>query len=208
MGLISPDRLVIETARVSYCGRGRPLDITRGTGRGIALAFAPSTPLLSEALAVREEIRVLEQRARGLPAGQDGEELRLAFQARGEAREAALWEAYAPQYRAEMRVSSGLCRPGHRRWGELEEAAKGRGVRPWPAAWWGLAALPRPLGASLVLTCWCGPRHAALRHCHRFLLAEILVALGAEYLGEAPAFEQPELTGRWISDYRKRRQRA
>ncbi|NUP13242.1 MAG: hypothetical protein HOW73_44955 [Polyangiaceae bacterium] len=67
------------------------------------------------------------------------------------------WEAYVPAYTAEMRESYRCHRA---RWNEL---------------------LARE---SVTLVCYCPGKPPALR-CHRVLLAEILVKLGATYAGEA-----------------------
>lgn len=130
--------LVVRTARLGECNRADALDVTRGTGRGDALAFAPSLAILRPAQTARRRCR---QAALG---GRIVSARRI---------EDAAWEVYRPAFIAEMRA----CYVAR------------RGV--WDAL------LARE---SVTLCCYC--RHGA--HCHRYLLAEMLVKLGATYEGE------------------------
>lgn len=147
--LPTPVPLVFYTGRHGRARGDDLLDITRGTGRGDGLAFAPSALILHAAQA----------------AGKRG-----GMRAWAEA-----WAAYVPQYRAEMYVSSGQAVP-------LALAmhaahALDRGVVANVGAWQRL--LERP---TATLLCWC-----ETSCCHRYLLADLLVALGARYAGERTA---------------------
>ena len=73
--------------------------------------------------------------------------------------EAKAWAKYAPAYVEEMRVS----------------------YRTQRGAWDRLLAQSR-----VTLVCFCNLAKYP-GHCHRVLLAELLVACGAEYMGERPA---------------------
>jgi hypothetical protein len=181
--------LRIWTARVTYLGALPTLDVSRGSGGELGLAFAPSRGLLDPTIARRKEIEAEERKLRRKKASVD----KAARLAMIDQEATALWEIYEPRYRAEMRISSGLMTPRHRRWGELEQEAWERGVRPRPAAWWALRSEAAQEG--LVLTCWCGPRWSDAGQCHRLVLGAILARLGAEYAGEAPAELQPAFVG-------------
>lgn len=121
-------------------------DITRGTGRGDGLAFAPSTQIFHAAQAAKK---------------------RGGMRAWAEA-----WAAYVPCYRAEMYISSGqevpLALAMH------AAQAIDRGVVANIGAWQRLLEQP-----TATLLCWC-----ETNCCHRYLLADLLVALGARYGGE------------------------
>lgn len=84
-------------------------------------------------------------------------------------------EVYAICYAAEMRVSAGM--PEHK-WSALEKLARTRGVIPRPGAWRDLLAKER-----VVAVCFCNEPHK----CHRGLLAQFLVKMGATYAGELAA---------------------
>ena len=167
----SDDALHVQTARVSYIGPSPSLDVSRSSGTGIGLAFAPSRGLLDLALEERRSLKRVRDRAEWTR------------------REANLWAWYEPRYLAELRISSGLIWPGHRRWSVLEAEALQRGVRPRREAWWALRVLAK--GQRLVLLCWCGERFSKIGHCHRITLARTLAKLGAVYDGEALPAEQP-----------------
>lgn len=83
--------LRVSTARVSYCGADR-FDVTRGSGRGDGLAFAPSTTILAPALAARKLAEAC---------------LRKGAPRQAASIEDAAWAVYAPLYVAEMRAGYG-----------------------------------------------------------------------------------------------------
>ena len=89
--------LLVYTARIGAAG----LDITRKSGRGDALAFAPSWTILRPAL---------DARARAAEASKLWWSC-LAETDEGPAILAAAWEAYVPAYLAEMRASYRAHRP-------------------------------------------------------------------------------------------------
>lgn len=188
-----PQKLRIRSANArSYAGPGR-LDVTRGSGKGAGLAFAPTNAILKPALAEREKARVLLVQADKLitrihPTDEQVAEA-ATLTAQADAIEDAAWATYEPAYVAEMRVSAGM-RPEHPRWGDLEEAAARRGVRPQRDAW--KALLSGQLGsydtdgAPLVtLCCYCAGRWLDRGHCHRVVLRRLLTTMGAEDGGEA-----------------------
>ena len=77
--------LTVHTARISTRDPDR-FDVTRGSGRGDGLAFAPSQSILTPALTLRR-------------VGSDLDAQTAATI------EAAMWALYAPAYVAEMRAS-------------------------------------------------------------------------------------------------------
>lgn len=85
----------VYTARVGYVGLDA-LDITRGTGRGSALAFAPSDAILAPALDARRRAKELRDHPLLYPDPVAMEADRI---------EAEAWARYAPAYLAEMRRS-------------------------------------------------------------------------------------------------------
>jgi hypothetical protein len=152
--------LTLYTARLGFYRGADLLDITRGSGRGDGLAFAPSGGLLWP---------TLRERRRG----------GLAW--------AAAWAAYVPAYNVEMMISAGKevrinaaalsVHPvvnAEAVAATLEAHARARGVVSQPEAW------ARLLARDVVsIACACdGSR------CHRYLLANILVSMGATYEGE------------------------
>lgn len=103
--------LLVLTARLSpRFTDPDTLDVTRATAdehqakRGLASPgspFAPSGPLLAEALRRRREAERLRARAGDLFGGEDP----AALLARADALEAEAWAWYAPRYREEMLTS-------------------------------------------------------------------------------------------------------
>ena len=90
--------LRVFTARVSYCGPSR-LDITRKGNDPDGVAFAPSWPLLNEAMAARHRAEdALKGAHRDHPVGAMHREAAHRI-------EEEMWQAYAPRYVAEMRAS-------------------------------------------------------------------------------------------------------
>jgi hypothetical protein len=88
--------LVIATSRIAYRGEDR-LDITRGSGRGLGLLFAPSSLILGPALAARRGAAELRKRfAGGLFAA---EHERACAEA--DRIEAGAWETYVGAYLSE-----------------------------------------------------------------------------------------------------------
>lgn len=180
---------MIFTARITYCGPLKTLDISRGSGSGDGLAFAPSWGLLHPFIANRKELQrqSIEAKALAEPARS------WALEKIRDANE-QLWEQYRRLYTAEMRVSFGALRPSSAAWGELETLAAERGTRPWNGAWKRLLA--EAAKKDVVLLCWCGKKEADRGHCHRVLLAsEILPKLGLVYGGEVPPEFQPATLG-------------
>lgn len=151
-------RPAIYTARVSTRDPDR-LDITRKSGKGDGLAFAPSWAILTPALNARRKTQQIREIAEGTFApeilGPAGPEARERYLARADDLERRTWDAYVPAYTAEMRES----------------------YRHHPDAWRGLLARPR-----IVLVCYC----VDPARCHRTLLADILGKLGADVRGELP----------------------
>lgn len=85
----------IYTARIgAYTGMDA-LDITRGTGRGVGLAFAPSEAILAPALDARRRAKELRDHPLLYPDPV----------AEADRIEAAAWTRYEPAYLAEMRRS-------------------------------------------------------------------------------------------------------
>lgn len=103
--------LRLYTARLGVYRGTDLLDITRGSGLGDGLAFAPSEALLWPALRARKQ---------------------------GGAAWLHAWEAYVPAYQAEMLVSSGATVPLPMLAAVL--VARGHGVIPNPDAWTRLLA--------------------------------------------------------------------
>ncbi len=167
--------LEVFTARI---GTKDPdvLDITRGSGKGLGLTFAPSKDLLAPAIAARRAAEKKREKAADLAAaGGIGTAQMLERQA--DDMENAAWAVYEPRYMAEMRVSYGLAPEKH---GPLERLAIERNVKPNRKAWAELLGRKR-----VVLICYCTDPE----RCHRRLLAGILGKLGAVDRGEigAPA---------------------
>lgn len=188
---VDPPRLRVKSGNLrGYAGPGL-LDITRGSGKGAGLAFAPTDAILRPALAERQRAQPLFQRANRLVTRvtvtdqQRAEATRLRDEA--EAIEAAAWEVYAPLYVAELRVSYGMARE---KWGPFERDAYDRGVRPRPDAWKALLAgklgsYDRDGAPLVVLGCWCGASNVERGRCHTALLRAVLTKLGAEDGGVA-----------------------
>lgn len=192
---------LIYTARITYCGELPKLDITRGTGAGDGLAFAPTKALLDSFLGRRRALDQREAQAAldGHGTSQERRDVILGLRTEGE----TLWEEYSKAYTAEMRVSYGAVRPESASWGEGEAFAWTRGARANRPAWERL----REAGTKgdLVLLCYCGLKHVQRGHCHRILLAtEILPRLGLQYGGEADIKFQPSTLGGRITRKRKR----
>jgi hypothetical protein len=138
------------------------LDTTRLSGKPDAgLPFAPTWAIVKPAIAA------FRRANEAALAGMFHDALNIELDA---------WNAYVPQYLAEMLVSSNSQVPEKYRAAVREAWA--RGVRPNPEAWVRLLARPR-----VVLACLC---QNARQHCHRFLLARILGKLGATLKGELP----------------------
>lgn len=185
--------LVIRTARYSYRGPLR-WDITRKGNVAPWNAFAPSDQLLRTALAARAEADALLKAAagEGLGDGRD-DERRRGMLADAEEIECRAWETYAIGFMAEMRLCAGMVSTSSR-WDAAHHAAWQRGAGPRPDVWQELAGIVALKQGSLhppdeldgVLVCFCGSpwADAPLRHCHRFLVADVLVKLGARYEGE------------------------
>lgn len=187
-------RLRVRSGSVrGYSGPGA-LDVTRGSGRGLALAFAPTRTILEPALAERDRAAPLFTRANQFLTGRvlfdDARRAEVAtLTAEARAIEDASWAIYRPQFVAEMRVTAGLARGGPR-WGALEEEAWSRGVRPMVEAWRALFA--GKLGSYdtdgvplVVATCWCSLEHRKRGMCHARVLCELWALMGAEDGGEA-----------------------
>lgn len=95
--------LHVFTARMSYRGADR-LDVTRKSGAGHALAFAPSWAILNPAIELRrvaESLRAAVQAARASGADDRVESGAIA----AERIDAAAWALYVPAFRAEMLTS-------------------------------------------------------------------------------------------------------
>ncbi len=179
--------------RLYYPGRVA-LDVTRGSGKGIGLAFAPSRALLDPFIeARRARVIPLLQKADklltgGVLFGSEAAAEAGALNQQAWAAEDALWASYLPQYTAEMRVSAGLTSSSPR-WGQLEEAAAARGVRPHPEAW--RAVLRGDVGGYdydgvklVVACCFCAGHFRA--HCHTRILCDLWARHdGVEDGGEA-----------------------
>lgn len=93
-------RATVRTARVSFRGPDR-LDITRGTGSGDGLAFAPSWPLLRGALAARRAHASATHDALSLPSDHEREDAVEMARLRWD----AAWLSYRAAYIEEMRAS-------------------------------------------------------------------------------------------------------
>lgn len=151
--------LQVFTARISYPGIDR-LDVTRQGESAWGKSFAPSWPLLTEALDALKLAARIEADARHHEKTVALHRPDLAGSvtaaARREAAEvrAAAWASYKPKYLAEMRVS----------------------YRERRGAWDQLLARER-----MTLVCFC----VDLETCHRKVLrTEILPPLGAYDMGE------------------------
>lgn len=188
---VQATKMMVKTGNVrTYTGPGK-LDVTRGSGRGDGLCFAPTEAILKPALAERERTRPFFVKATQLMSRirvteeQKAEAAKL--QALGWEIEDAAWAAYEPRYIAEMRVSAGLVR-GSPKWGPLEEEAWARGVRSHRETWRDLLAgklgsYDRDGAPTTVLCCFCGGSFKL--HCHAQTLRRLVVAMGAEDGGEA-----------------------
>jgi len=161
-------RAVIYTAKITYCGPLKAIDVSRGTGSGPGLAFAPSWALLRGFLEQRKRLDRAEQEA-AIGAGGEGlGELKEQFKAAFE----KLWADYREAYLSEMRASYKTDR----------------------MAWDWLARLAQ--SEDIVLLCYCAKKYADLGHCHRIILgAEILTKLGLQYGGEASIEHQSATVG-------------
>ncbi len=96
-----PSRLIVATANINtYAGADR-FDITRGTGKGDGLLFAPSAEILAPAISARRQAEPLLRRG--------NERQALAI-------EHAAWRTYEPLYIEEMRAS---CREHRDAWDRL-----------------------------------------------------------------------------------------
>ena len=147
--------LRVWTARASWRGEGR-LDITRKSGTA-GLFLAPSWAILRPALDVR--VQAMARRSVAVEEAKRGDH--PAAQALFDESirvEVEAWARYVPLYVAEMRVSY---RANVEAWKEL---------------------LAR---REVTLCCYCAawPGSAEL-HCHRRLLAALLVKCGAVDMGE------------------------
>ncbi len=137
-----PSRLVIATANINTYGRADRFDITRGTGTGDGLLFAPSHEILAPAIAARK------QAEKHLRAGNERQAMVV---------ENAAWRTYEPLYVEEMRASA----------------------RAHRDVWDRLLARER-----VTLVCFCDLTKWPAGHCHRVVLAGLLVKFGATYEGE------------------------
>lgn len=145
------------------------LDVTRTTGQGLGVAFAPSAHLLADVLAARRESQRLRDGAMPLFEGAEGMERRLR---EAESIEEAAWQRYVPRYLDQMRASYA---DAVQRFGK-QLRAYGKEAGPWGE----LLARER-----VVLCCYCGRAD----RCHRYLLrVQILPALGAVDCGESSGF--------------------
>lgn len=93
-------RATVRTARVNFRGPDR-LDITRGTGSGDGLVFAPSWPLLRGALDERRASADATRDALSLPNEDEREDALDAARLRWD----AAWLRYRAAYIEEMRAS-------------------------------------------------------------------------------------------------------
>lgn len=188
--------LLVFSAHRDYRGPNA-LDITRGSGAGDGLAFAPSREILDAALAERAASKVLRDRAAYLASAQlqigdtatehrAREASAAALLAEAEQIEADAWAAYVPRFTAEMRISAGL-HPRASGWMRVGGVARPtedvdalaaawrRGVRPQAGAW------RRMLGRSyVVILCYC----TEPARCHRALVRGFLARAGAVDGGE------------------------
>lgn len=186
-----PQRLCVRNACLrSYAGPGR-IDVTRGSGTGPLLAFAPTTDILEPAIEQRHRAAALFQQADKLRSKvgalfTEREHAAVdALIAQGWAIEDAAWSVYVPAFTAEMRVSAGMTAK-HPRWSALEVEAWDRGVRPRREVWTDLLA--GRLGAGydedgarlIVACCYCTGAFLARGHCHGRILATLWAAMGAE----------------------------
>lgn len=190
-----PQRLRVKNASLrGYVGPGR-IDVTRGTGTGAGLAFAPTTDILEPAIEQRHRAAALFKEAeklRGKTGSLFASEQGVvdALMAEGWAIEDAAWEVYKPQFLGEMRISAGMT-DQHPRWRQFEAEAWDRGVRPRRQAWADLLA--GRLGAGydddgarlMVAVCFCSGVFLTKGHCHTAILREIWAKMGAEDGGEA-----------------------
>lgn len=170
-------QLIVGTSQIRYRGPGR-LDITRGSGSGFGLAFAPTYQILRPALAARHEAEGLEKAADTL---ETDDPCRASMLVEAKKLEDQAWARYQRQYFAELLVSGG--RPVPPGWAKDVAAARERGVEPFLEAWWMLPELAGPDGV-LVGCCYCSARYVAIGHCHRVLWASVLGRLGAVVRGE------------------------
>lgn len=150
--------LRVHTARISYGGPDR-LDITRKSGTGLGLVFAPSWDLLKSVIDARALANVMRERfererqASVFQSSAGDRRLLQSTLEQADAVERAAWAAYVPAYVEEMRQSYRL----HR--------------RKWEAL----------LGWERVVLCCCC---SDAKRCYRRILAEILGKLGATDEGE------------------------
>jgi len=86
-------RHVIYSARITYCGPLKRLDVSRGTG-GVGLAFAPSWALLRGFLEQRKQLDRAEQEAAIGAAAEGLGEVKEQFKAASE----KLWADYREAY--------------------------------------------------------------------------------------------------------------
>lgn len=149
--------LRVWTARISYAGPDR-LDITRKSGSGLGLVFAPSWDILTPAIEARAKAKAMRDRLeRSRQASLFGEAVAAQcgdlVMEQADAVEREAWATYVPAYLEEMRQSYRLCR----------------------IKWEALLSWER-----VVLCCYC----VDAERCHRRILAEILAKLGATDEGE------------------------
>ncbi len=159
--------------------RGDPdaFDVTFGSGGVDGKPFAPSAVIFKEVRKAITEITMLELTAKiELDTWPDKAKAKLD---KAERIKREFWPKYRRQFLAEMLVSSGSSVPAD--WKADVAEARARGVTGHRNAWDRLLVRRR-----VVLLCYCETR--AL--CHRRLLAEILVRMGAVDAGELPTPEK------------------
>lgn len=147
--------LRVWTARVSYRGADR-LDITRKSAGPAGLPFAPSWAILRPALDARRRAQEIA-RVASSSFGEECDDPGDHGAEEAASIEAEAWERYVPAYTAEMRASY---RVNVEAWKEL---------------------LAR---REVTLCCYCAAPPGGELHCHRRVLASLLVKCGAVYEGE------------------------
>jgi hypothetical protein len=159
--------------------RGDPdaFDVTFGSGGIEGKPFAPSAVIFKEVRKAITEITMLELTAKiELDTWPDKAKAKLE---KAERIKREFWTKYRRQFLAEMLVSSGSLVPAD--WKTDVTEARARGVTAHHNAWERLLVRKR-----VVLLCYCETRVL----CHRRLLAEILVRMGAVDAGELPTPEK------------------